>query len=98
MVLPQLSRFFGSCRQRVTMLVMQASENLHRTCYGQMQRPKASPLLCLALRRWVGRQGDPGVPAFLPDRDGRRWEIGIGEGADGNRNHVRKACVFPIER
>jgi len=38
------------------------------------------------------------VPAFLPNRDGRRWKIGIGEGADGHGNQIGKAGVLPIER
>ena len=58
----------------------------------------ASSLLHFALRDWVRRRGDPRVAAFLPHRDGRRWEIRISKGADGDGNQIGKAAIFPIYR
>jgi hypothetical protein len=54
-----------------------------------------SPLLRHAFGRRVGRQGDPGVTRFLPHRDARRGEIGVGEVADGNGDVSRKALALP---
>ena len=64
----------------------------------QRQQSGASTLRRHTLGRWVGRRGDPGVAAFLPHRDGRRREIGIGEGADRDGNNFWKASVLPLDR
>src|SRR4029077_9703656 len=45
--------------------------------------------------RW---QGDPGVTRLLPHRDVWRWEIRIGEVADGDSNVSGKALVLPVHR
>jgi hypothetical protein len=59
-------------------------------------RRKDLPLLCRALWGYVGRQGDPWVTRLLPDRDGWRGEIRIGEIANGNGNVSRKALALPV--
>src|SRR6185369_5235193 len=59
-------------------------------------RRKDLPLLCCALWGYVGRQVDPWVTCLLPDRDGRRREIRIGEIADANGNVSRKALALPV--
>lgn len=56
-----------------------------------------SSLISHAHRRWVGRRGDPEMATLLPHRDGRCREVGIGEGSDGDGNHLRKAGVFPVD-
>jgi hypothetical protein len=55
-----------------------------------------SPLLRHSLGRSVRRQRDPRVACLLPNRDGRRWEIRVGEVAYGNRDHSREAFVLPV--
>src|SRR5262249_17732940 len=48
---------------------------------------------------WCARwQGDPGMTCLLPHRDGRRREIRIGEGTDGNRDVSGKTFALPVDR
>src|SRR5262249_39101655 len=63
------------------------------------RRPPAviSPLLRHALGRRIGRQGEPGGACLLPHRDGRRWEIRVGEVAHGNGDVSRKALGLPVD-
>src|SRR5258708_15609958 len=56
-----------------------------------------SSLLRCACGQRVGRQGNPGVPRLLPNRDGRRGEIRVGEVADGNSDDSGKAFVLPMD-
>src|SRR5262249_26165619 len=55
------------------------------------------PLLWHALGRRLRRQGDPGVAALLPHRDGWRGEIRVREVADGNSDVSGKAFVLPVD-
>jgi len=89
-----------ACCRSSQLLCRPHEQPWRRAITGSEQRQQwgASTLLRHTLGRWVGRRGDPGVAAFLPHRDGRWREIGIGEGTDGDGDNFGKAGVLPVDR
>src|SRR5215467_15905962 len=55
-----------------------------------------SALLWHAIRRRIRRKNDPGMARLLPDRYCGRKKIGVGEGADSDRDVTGKALALPV--